>query len=114
MTNNVPPNAVDRLARYLISERRQKLRLTGGSTAGGRNADDTMNRLLPIPIGDEGDVLTVVDDGGDLVPQWTPSSGGGGGGSRYQNYIYELDGSGGFDWITDDDGNPMYVLADLE
>lgn len=60
--------------------------------------------------GTDGQVLTVQADG---TLAWEASSGGSSSG-LYRDLIYELDGVGGFDFITDDAGNPMYVLSELE
>jgi hypothetical protein len=81
MSDKSPPNAVDALARAIVSARRQKPKLTGSSTAGGRNSEDVAARLLPVPIGAEDDVLTVVNDAGDLVAAWAPPTGAGGPGA---------------------------------
>jgi hypothetical protein len=58
-------------------------------------------------IGGEGYLLTVVDG----VPAWSVASSAVG---RYRSLLYELDGSGGFEWLVDEDGHPMYELMELE
>jgi hypothetical protein len=104
---------VNQLARKLVGAgRRDRLQLTGTSGATGTD-EQTQVRYLPV-FTEEGKVLQLIIDGdGDLVASWE-SIASVVGGYRYQNLIYELDGVGGFDFITDDDGNPMYVLAGLE
>ena len=99
------------------------------TTPGGSDDDDRNFDAFDNPMAGIGDLIVGVDDGApsrlgpgtdgqvltvqpDLTLAWSDPTGGAGG--RYQNLLYELDGVGGFAWITDDDGNPMYVLAELE
>jgi hypothetical protein len=102
----------DELARYLTRRPRVPAKMTGSTTPGGGSID-TAIWTLPQEIGDVGDVLTVVNDGGDIVPDWvdpgTITAGG-----RYRALVYELDGAGGFEFLTDLDGHPIYELAELE
>lgn len=67
-------NALEELAQYLTRKPRDPVRLTGSSVATGSTDTDSRVDGLPMPLGDEGDVLTIVDDGGDLVPAWEPAS----------------------------------------
>lgn len=106
-------SAVRELADRLTERQRVPLHLTGSSTPGGRDRD-TRRTGLPLPIGDEGQVVTVVDVDGDLVPQWADPPGLGLAGFQYRQYVLVSDGSGGFDFIDDGFGNPVTSLEDLE
>lgn len=65
-------NYTDELARELNRRERIPVKMVGTTNAGG-NSNETDIRLLPLPIGDPGDVLTVVTNGdGDDVPAWEP------------------------------------------
>lgn len=70
--------SLDELARKIIERHGAppKVNVTGSSTATGSTTETRQDRL-PLPIGAEGDVLTVADDGGDIVPAWAPPSGAG-------------------------------------
>lgn len=73
-------NAVTQLAQAIAGTAapRPKLNLTGSSVDTGTDLD-TRVRLLPVPIGTEDQVLTVVLNGdGDLEASWEDSAGGGG------------------------------------
>lgn len=85
------------------------VKMTGSSTPGGRDKD-TRVVGLPMPIGDEGQVLTVIDVSGDLVPSWEDSTGGSGG--QYRFPLYSTFGGG--ELLFDSDGHLMYTLEDLE
>jgi hypothetical protein len=103
----------DELARYLTRRPRVPAKMTGGTTA-GCNSDDTAIWTLPQEIGDVGDVLTVVVNGdGDTVPDWV-DPGLIVGGGRYRSVLYVLDGAGGFTFVVDGDGHPMYTLRALD
>lgn len=104
----------DELARILLPEERVKTPMIGVTTAGSPDEESEV-RGIPHPLGSVGDVLTVVTDGTDTVAAWSAPSGGGGPASgRYRSMLYELDGSGGFEFLVDEDGHPMYVLEELE
>jgi hypothetical protein len=62
-------------------------------------------------IGTEGQILAVALVSGNLVPVWVDGAGAVG---QYRTLLYELDGSGGFEFLTDLDGHPLYELAELE
>ena len=72
-------SALDELA-SLIDQREQlgPPKLLGGTTPGGTDLQTQRDRL-PLPLGDVGDVATVVMDGADKVVSWEPPTGGGGG-----------------------------------
>ncbi len=72
MTDRANKGHLDRLARYLAKKQVAPLKLTGETTPGGTTFD-TEQCCLPWPIGSVGDVLTVIDDGGDIVPSWEAS-----------------------------------------
>lgn len=95
----------DRLNRTLPPQ----IKMTGSSTPGGRDKD-TIRNGLPMPIGTEGQVVTVVDVAGDLVPQWADSTGSSGG--QYRFPLYSTFGGG--ELLFDSDGHLMYTLEDLE
>lgn len=108
------PNATDELARYLVKKERTPAKMTGTTTAGG-NSIETENRLLPVPIGDPGDVLTVVTNGdGDDVPSWEPATGG------YTNEQAQdavggiLTDSSSIDFTYDDAPNTITAIVILE
>lgn len=106
--------ARNQLARLIagVSDR-DRLNLTGSFVGAGTDEETAVTGLPDFTT--EGYVLQLIINGdGDLVASWQDVAGGGGGSGKYRDLIYELDGMGGFDFITDDDGNPMYVLADLE
>ena len=64
---------MNRLADVLLErQKKDPPRLVGSSTPGGPTDIETRITRLPTPIGNEDDVLTVFDDGGDLVPAWKP------------------------------------------
>jgi hypothetical protein len=92
----------DELARYLTRRPRVPAKMTGGTTAGG-NSDDTAIWTLP----------QVVNGDGDTVPDWV-DPGLIVGGGRYRSVLYVLDGAGGFTFVVDGDGHPMYTLRALE
>lgn len=102
----------DELARYLVKKERVPAKLTGSTTSGG-NSQQTAIWTLPKAIGDPGDVLTVVTNGdGDDVPSWeVPASVASG---QYRQYVVVSDGAGGFDFIDDGFGSPVYTLESLE
>lgn len=108
-------------------------RATGATTTGGAHDDAASVDAFRNPMTEVGDtirggvagaparvaapaaagkVYTSVASGADFVPSWQDPAGGGGG--RYRGLLYELDGLGGFEWIVDEDGHPMYELMELE
>lgn len=104
----------DELARILLPEERVTTPMIGVTTAGSPDEETEVDGI-PLPLGDVGDVLTVVTDGTDTVAAWAAPTGGGGPASgRYRSILYELDGSGGFDFLVDEDGHPIYELTELE
>lgn len=107
-------SSVKELAEYILQNQRTKItKLTSAGTPGGGNEEDSTNDGLPMPIGDEGDVLTVVDDGGTLVPSWEPPVGGVT--PQYRRYIMTANPTdAGFIIMDAGGGIPMYMLADLE
>jgi hypothetical protein len=93
---------------------------TGGGTGGGGTSDGTAGAIVveedaavvvatATNINFEGSVA-VVDDGNGhaTVTIGTAATG------RYRALVYDLDGAGGFEFLTDLDGHPIYELADLE
>jgi hypothetical protein len=133
----------DELAREVIrattkAATRPKPNFLGSIGEANYDPDDPLTKAFPNPmsapgdiivggvgggaarraIGTEGQVLTVVDVGGILVPMWADSTGGGGGGGpatgQYRQYVLIADGSGGFDFVDDGSGNPVQTLEDLE
>ena len=111
----------------------QDNRLSVASGAGGSTEEDRDADAFSWPLDDKGQLATGADGTGAPIKvpagtdgyilsansatstglEWIANTGGVGTG-KYRDLIYELDGVGGFSFITDDDGNPMYVLADLE
>lgn len=104
---------VNQLARKFVGTgKRQRLSLTGTSGDTGTD-EETQVRYLP-EFEDEGDILQlIIDDDGDLVASWeNPEVLGGGG--RYRQFIIELDGMGGFNFVLDVDGSPVMSLESTE
>lgn len=67
---------LNRLAEVLLANRQKDPpRLVGSSTAGGLTDIETRITRLPTPIGTDGQVLTVINDSGDLVPSWEDATG---------------------------------------
>lgn len=89
----------DELARVILGRTGQppKVKMIGETTPGGTDLDVRAN-YVPSPLGDEGDVLTVVDSGGDLIAAWAPGSGTGIG-NQYRQYLFATDGSGGWGFV---------------
>lgn len=104
---------VKRLVDLTEGERPNGLSL-GGAVGSAGTPIDTPPVTLPTAV--EGYVLAWVDVGGVIVLQSvdpdTLVTGTGGG--RYRALLYELDGAGGFDFLIDEDGHPIYELTDLE
>jgi len=109
----------------------------GGSTGGGGGGSSSDGGLFPSvmtdygdmiyagfwggprrlgPVGTVGQVLTVVDDGDGLRPDWMDATGGGGpSGEKYRQYIVDSNPAGeGFIIMDAGLGIPMYELVDLE
>lgn len=125
----------DDLARAIVGATDRTSRqvpLTGSTTDGGiddeRQASAWSNPMtaagslieggesgsaIELLIGLEDYVLTVVSVSGVLHPRWAAPTGGSGTG-RYREYTLVSDGSGGFEFIDDGDGEPVYTLEDLE
>jgi len=99
------------LARKLAKRDRVRPSLTGASTAGGSNP---VNPVFNLPTGGlEGEVLTLVDvGGGSLLPAWEAAPGVGIG-SHYLQYLWEIDGSGGWGFVEEEIGGQMYPVMDL-
>lgn len=104
-------NSLEELASYLTRKQKAPVKLTGSTTSTGRTDRDTRVTGLPMPLGDEGEVLTIVDDAGDLVPSWEPSVAANG---QYQLYVVIDDGDDGYHIMDNGAGDPLYLLADLE
>lgn len=66
-------SSVRELAKRIGSRPPQPVKMTGSSTPGGRDRDTRITGL-PMPIGTEGQVVTVVLISGDLVPGWADPS----------------------------------------
>ena len=88
--------------------------------------DNPMDDVGQMVYGEEGGVFTTLpaptavdqvlgvtgpDGEGKYRPQWTP---GGVGTGLYRSVLYVLDGAGGFSFVVDGDGHPMYTLRELE
>lgn len=103
------------LASYILEKGRNRDRpkMTSPSTPGGGSLVDERRDGLPLPLGTEGQVLTIADVGGGLlVPTWeTPV---GGTGSQYRYHVVVANDEGGFQIVNDGAGNPTYILMDLE
>lgn len=108
----------------IFEAKAKKVSVTGSSTPSGmepptivKNVMTTIGDMIRgglggapvrIPIGSEGEVLTVVAG----KPDWAPAAAVAAG--RYQQYVVVSDGSGGFDLVDDGFGNPVFTLEDLE
>ena len=106
---------VNTLARKLVGVgRRDRLTMTGTSGATGTD-EETQVRYLP-EFTEIGDILQLIDSDGDLVASWEDPTdvGGGAGGLRYRQFVIELDGGGGFDFVLDTDGSPIMSLEVVE
>lgn len=79
----------------------------GDLMAGGESGE--ANR---IGVGTDDQVLTA-DSTAPLGVAWKDATGSGSSG-RYRAVLYELDGSGSFDFLIDEDGHPIYELTELE
>lgn len=64
-----------------------------------------------LPIGTEGQVLTVTLVGAELRGRWGDATGGGGGG-HYNQYVHALD-SGTWEFVSVDIGGQLYPLTAL-
>ena len=107
---------ITRLARRIADRRgsRQKPNLTSPSVPSGGSLHDVEHDGLPLPIGTEGQVVTVVDSGGTLVPKWADPPGLGVG-TQYRQWMLTPDPNGGAGFVVmSTGGNPMYTLVDLE
>jgi len=60
---------IEKLARIIAERQGVPPKLTGSSTAIDTDVATRIN-TLPLPIGDPGQILTVIDDAGDIVPSW--------------------------------------------
>lgn len=122
--------------RLMRALRREAARFTGGTSGtgsglpGGTGATGTtttvVRRVLTtlgdllyggeagaerrLGIGTDGQVLTVVDVAGDLLPRWEAPTGGTGG--RYRQPVYTTDGGGSLLWNAD--GELLFDLQELE
>ena len=106
--------------------------LASPTTPSGDDLEDRIQDTLTNPMDDEGQMIygdefgsfTVLEPGNEDdvltmesgIPTWKPSSGGGGGGPSgyYRQFVIELDGAGGFDFLLDEDGSPIMALESLE
>lgn len=80
--------------------------LPGATIAG--NATPAWQRVAaPTPTGAQ--VYEYTYQVGDIVPVWRLRSTGG----KYLQFTYEVSG-GGFTFIIDGDGNPIFTLLDVE
>lgn len=112
-------DSISQLADLILekSSNRQKPQMTSPSTAAGRPINSERRRSLPLPIGDEGDVLMVVDVGGGLlVPAWTPPPTVAAD-FHYQQFLTTFDGSSGWEFVgetIDGQDYPVMVLVETE
>lgn len=81
-------------------------------TSGAGTDEETAVTGLP-DFTEAGKVLMLVVESGDLQASWEYPTGGTGTG-RYRQFVIELDGSGGFDFVVDVDGSPLMSLESLE
>lgn len=105
-------SSVRELAKRIGQRPAVPVKMTGSTTPGGRDRD-TRIVGLPLPIGDEGQVLAIVDVGGDLIPQWVDAPSVPGVSGQYHQYVLISDGVGGFEFVDDGFGNPVTTLEDL-
>lgn len=103
--------ALSELAEYLAGKRREPVKLTGTTGNSGRTDDESRVDGLPMPLGSVGDVLTIVNSGGDIVPSWEAATALSVG--RYRDYVLSFDGTE-YQHVFDDDMALVYVLAELE
>lgn len=104
-------------------------KLIGGSTSGGGNTEqpppfpnpmDAIGEMVrggtggaPVAIdapGSAGLVMVSTAITGGFAGAWSAASGVG----QYRQYVLVSDGSGGFDFVDDGFGNPVYTLEALE
>ncbi len=68
-------SSIQRLAEIINERADTPPKMTGSSVAVETDLTTRQNRL-PLPIGSVGQVLTVIDDSGDIVPSWEDATGG--------------------------------------